>query len=132
MISEQTKIKMSLAKLGRKQTKEHIAKRIKKIRGRKYTPEHRRKISEAQRGEKGNNWKGDKATYNSIHHWVRDTYGRPSICEFCKGYFSGRKIEWANKTGEYKRDREDWIRLCAKCHKAFEKTIKIKRLQSHT
>lgn len=127
----ETLIKLRLAKLGKKQSPETIAKRVVKLKGRVFTKEHRRKISESQKGKLSNNWKGDEATYNSIHHWIRDTYGRPTQCEFCKGHFSGRKIEWANKSGDYKRDRDDWLRLCARCHKAFEKTIEIKRLHSH-
>lgn len=104
-----------------------------KMKGRKFTDDWRKKISEAQKGDKGNNWKGHLATYNSIHHWVRDTFGRPEKCEHCDGLFTGRKIEWANKSGEYKRDREDWIRLCAKCHRKYDKEnpITSKRLNSH-
>lgn len=102
-----------------------------KFKGRKLTNEWKKKIGSAQKGEKGNNWKGEKATYNSIHHWIRRTFGKPTQCEFCLDHFEGYFIHWANKSGEYKRDRSDWIRLCAKCHRAFEKTIEVKRLKSH-
>ena len=104
-----------------------------KLKGRKLSPEHIKKISDSQKGEKGNNWKGALATYNSIHHWVRDTFGKPDECEHCDGIFSGRKIEWANISGEYKREKSDWIRLCAKCHRKYdrENPIQCKRLYSH-
>ena len=98
-----------------------------------HTPEWNKKISEAQKGERGNNWKGALASYNSVHYFVRRTFGKPTKCEHCGGTFSGRKIEWANVSGKYKRDRSDWIRLCARCHKKFDKENPIicKRLYSH-
>jgi len=34
---------------------------------------------------------------------------------------TGKKIHWANKSGEYLRDKDDWIRLCCKCHKKYDK-----------
>lgn len=113
-----------------KEWREKVSKALK---GRKLTLEHRKKIGESQKGEKGNNWKGELATYNSIHSWIRDTFGKPNQCEHCYLFFTGRKIEWANKSGEYKREREDWIRLCAKCHRKFDKENPIicKRLSSH-
>ncbi len=98
-----------------------------------HTPEWNKKISESQKGEKGNNWKGALACYNSVHYFVRRNFGKPNKCEHCKGIFEGRKVEWANKSGQYRRDRDDWIRLCAKCHRKFDKENPIicKRLKSH-
>lgn len=55
--------------------------------------------------------------YTNIHSKIRRRFGTPSVCEDCKGLFSGRFIHWANVSGEYKEDRSDWKRLCAKCHK---------------
>jgi hypothetical protein len=120
-------------KKGAKQSKEWIEKRAIKLRGRVFTKEHRKKIADAQKGDKGNNWKGALATYNSVHHWIRDTFGKPNVCVHCEGTFTGRKIEWANVSGEYKRDRQDWIRLCAKCHRKYdrENPMVCKRLYSH-
>lgn len=117
----------------RHQTKEHREHIRQALLGRKFSPEWKKKISDAQKGGKGNNWKGDKAVYNSIHHWVRDTFGRPATCEYCKGNFTGLKIHWANISGQYKRDRSDWVRLCAKCHRKYdrENPIICKRLFSH-
>lgn len=103
------------------------------LKGRIISPEWRKKISDAQKGKKANNWKGNKATYNSIHHWVRRNFGRPSICEHCTKEFVGLRIHWANVSGQYKRDRKDWVRLCAKCHRKYdrENPIICKRLFSH-
>lgn len=82
------RLAQSLARQGKKQSKELIEKRIAPLRGRKrppfsqewkdkmslakkgkppahgFTIEIRRKLSESQRGEKGNNWKGGITPYN--------------------------------------------------------------------
>jgi hypothetical protein len=77
--------------------------------------------------EKSGMWKDDRVGYDALHDWVKRYYGEPSICEHCfTENLTGCKINWANKTGEYKRDREDWLRLCIKCHRLYDKTHKIR------
>lgn len=77
-------------------------------------------------GENNKNWKGKDVSYAALHHWVKRQFGAPEKCEFCKktekrsGY-----IQWANKSGEYERAREDWIRLCAKCHYHYDRNGRI-------
>lgn len=73
-------------------------------------------------GEKHHAWKGDKVGYLALHDWVKRKLGKPTKCEDCGADgLSGKKIQWANRSGLYKRDLEDWIRLCAKCHHKFDK-----------
>lgn len=74
------------------------------------------------RGFKSLHWKGEKASYREKHWWLRKWYGRPPVCEHC-GLKDERpyKIQWANKSGRYLRDREDWLRLCIKCHIKYDK-----------
>lgn len=67
------------------------------------------------RGPANASWK-EKVGYSGIHMWIRREFGTPSICEEC-GVTDGKKFEWANKSGEYKRDRGDWLRLCTLCHR---------------
>ncbi len=72
-------------------------------------------------------WKGDKVKYNGLHMWVKSKLGRPKKCEHCKKTTNNPyNIHWANKSGEYKRDLSDWIRLCALCHKKYDKLQGIK------
>lgn len=59
--------------------------------------------------------------YQAIHRWVRKTLGKPSHCEHCdspKGMF-----EWANKSGEYLQEPDDWIRLCRSCHRKYDDAV---------
>ncbi len=50
-VTEETRMKMRLAKLGRKQSAEMVANRVKKITGLKRTEETKRKLSEANKGQ---------------------------------------------------------------------------------
>ena len=67
--------------------------------------------------EKAAHWLGDKVGYSGIHQWVERHLGKPIKCEICGKKSTKRgMIQWANKSGEYKRDLSDWMRICAKCH----------------
>ena len=52
----------------------------------------------------------------------RQKLGKPNVCEYCqKNNLVGHSIHWANKSRTYQRKLNDWIRLCAKCHKAYDR-----------
>src|ERR1035441_7311836 len=58
------------------------------------------------------------AKYRALHSWVQANFD-PMPCEFCNGE-KGR-MEWAQKHGqEGSRKREDWLRLCGKCHRKYD------------
>lgn len=62
--------------------------------------------------------------YATIHQWVVRWRGRPAKCEHCgKDGLTERKIHWANIDHKYRRNLNDYIRLCAKCHKNYDKTL---------
>ncbi len=78
-------------------------------------------------------WKGDDVGYISLHVWVKKHLGNPEQCEHCgeKGLYGGYtrmdgvfikkwSIQWANKSGEYKRELGDWTGLCVKCHYEYD------------
>jgi hypothetical protein len=71
--------------------------------------------------EKHGNWKGDSVGKDALHTWVIRKLGRPNICEFC-GH-DNKKTEWANVSQEYKRDINDWWRLCRSCHLSYDYQI---------
>lgn len=61
-----------------------------------------------------------KREYHAIHKWVRKTYGKPSLCEHC-GTTEAKRFEWAAKDHVLGgKRREDWLRLCATCHKRYD------------
>lgn len=65
-------------------------------------------------------WAGDSVGYSGVHVWVRKELGKPSRCDDC-GDTSPRRYEWANISKEYKREVNDWKRLCRPCHHKFDK-----------
>lgn len=73
-------------------------------------------------GENNPNWKGENITYETLHAWLYRKWGKPEQCDFCGA--SDKRIEWANKTGKYTRERKDWLNLCCNCHKNYDKNIK--------
>lgn len=73
------------------------------------------------KGENHPRWKGDKVGYSSLHSWVKRYLGTPETCEECgKTNLKGKYINWANISGKYKRELDDWKRLCKKCHHKFD------------
>ena len=74
-------------------------------------------------------WLENPSLYDSIHAWVRRHFGRPMQCEECAVTNDNpRMIHWANISGEYRKDREDWHRLCAGCHKRSHLSTLIPQL----
>jgi|WetSurMetagenome_2_1015567.scaffolds.fasta_scaffold23663_2 hypothetical protein len=70
-------------------------------------------------GDKSSVWTGDKIQKDSLHCWVAREWGSPRKCDIC-GTEESPKFEWANKYHTYKRNREDWQRLCKKCHLQYD------------
>lgn len=70
-------------------------------------------------GSKNWMWKGENAGYHAIHIWLKTNYGKASKCEHC-GTKKAKRFEWANISGEYKRDISDYLQLCSKCHHKYD------------
>lgn len=89
--------------------------------------ETRKKISKVKKGfflkEDSSQWKGDNASYASIHEWIRKTFLKSNKCEKCNKETS--RIESHNISKKYTRKREDWTFVCKKCHLELEKEYKI-------
>lgn len=74
-------------------------------------------------GKESPNFKKDGIVYSAIHAYASKNFGTPNLCEEC-GTITAKRYDWANKSGKYLRKRNDWIRLCRKCHLIFDGTIK--------
>lgn len=78
------------------------------------------------RDEQRYNWKGENVSYSGLHKWVVRALGKPNTCEHCgRTNLSGKLINWANKSHEYKRDLADWVRLCTRCHGEYDKNYSL-------
>lgn len=56
--------------------------------------------------------------YIDLHKWVRKVKGMPKTCVECGN--TGRWIEWANISHEYKKDPSDYQAMCRSCHRKFD------------
>lgn len=92
--------------------------------------EARKKISKAQKGHKSYHvmvgednpkWKGDEVGYVPLHQWVTRHKGAPKKCEVCSIEREDKVYDWANIDHEYKRDLNDYFRVCRPCHRAYDK-----------
>jgi len=67
----------------------------------------------------------ENLSYKYLHTWVKDNLGHPPKCEHCgvegKKHKGNWSIHWANKSGKYLRDLNDWVGLCPLCHVKFDK-----------
>jgi hypothetical protein len=75
--------------------------------------------------ELSNAWKGSKAGYHAIHIWLSKHYDKGNSCEHCKTTTASR-LEWANISGEYKRNRDDYKVLCPSCHRLYDQNNKCR------
>jgi hypothetical protein len=121
--SVDSRAKMSASRTGHVVSQETREKLSSKLAGRVLSEEWRKKISKSRVGildfDKHYNWKGENAGYGSKHKWVRRVLGVPSLCENCDTT-EAKRFEWANLSGEYKRDISDWARLCTSCHRLID------------
>lgn len=127
--SEETLRKRSEALRGHPVSAETRAKLSAVNRGRRHTAETRRRIAEAIQGKHRtgphhHNWKGDAVGYRSLHEWVARHKKKAGVCSSCGTVVgTARKTgtEWANRSGHYLRDLDDFIELCVPCHRARDR-----------
>lgn len=74
--------------------------------------------TEFKNATKHPNWKGDKVGYTSLHEWIGVHWGKARQY-WCK--CGKQALDWANVTGIYDRDRNNWETMCRSCHKKFDK-----------
>ncbi len=118
--SEEQKEKWSLERKGR-----FLGKRYDPT-GHKVSEKTKRKISKAnskpapwKKGINNGHWMGDRVGYSGIHKWVAYWRGKPKECELCKTN-EVQRFDWASINHKYKRNLNDWLRLCPKCHKSYD------------
>lgn len=88
--------------------------------GLKHKAETIGKMKVAQVGEIHHSWKGEQTGYTAIHKWVERHKGKPSECVKCGNTAPDVKYEWANIDHKYKRNLDDYIRLCCACHREYD------------
>jgi len=82
--------------------------------------------------EKAPNWRGDKVGIQGIHYWLEVNYGMAQKCDNpnCSG--KSKTFEWCKRDGaEYRRKRENFIRLCRSCHRKLDKILPPDQTGNH-
>jgi hypothetical protein len=125
--SPEWKRKISTALQGHQVSAETARKIADSKRGRPLSPEHRQRISDALRGQfvgpAHPGWKGEKVSYSGLHAWVATHKTKTGVCEDCGQYVGTngpRGTQWANISGDYRRDLDDFRELCVLCHRRFD------------
>ena len=66
--------------------------------------------------------------YRALHYWVQRNKGSAATCQICgKIKTTPKSIQWANKSGTYLRELDDWVSLCVPCHRQLDMTFNRKR-----
>jgi hypothetical protein len=60
------------------------------------------------------------ANYKPAHKWIGTHGGAKELCQSCQHDGSVNRLEWANISHEYLRQRSDWLVLCKPCHWQFD------------
>lgn len=128
-ISYKTRIKIRDAKIGVKQTPEHIANHATAIKGKKYSQEHCQNISKSLKGKycgvNSSAWKGGVSYEpycvlfnNEFKERVRENYGRK--CVECGKEENGKKLSVHHVNFDKSSCCSDvkplFVALCASCH----------------
>lgn len=140
-MSEEGKRNIRKSLIGRKQSKATIEKRNESRRGYRHSVETRRRMSEAQKGDKAFNWKGGLTTINervrkSLEYrlWRESVFKRDSYtCVWCKkvgGVLNADHIKPFALYPELRFAVDNGRTLCVPCHKTTDtyggKIIKIR------
>lgn len=89
---------------------------------------HYKMLADLLSDEKHPAWKGQEVSYRGLHQWIRRKKGNPTKCIHCGIESTKPKvIQWANVDGKYRRSLDDFISLCASCHKIYDLNLKSNR-----
>jgi len=85
----------------------------------KRTEEIKKAIGLSKTGNKNPNWLGESVGKIGLHARIKRNNIIP---KFCQGCGKNKKLDLANKSGNYKTDMSDWLWLCRKCHMKYDGT----------
>ena len=59
-------------------------------------------------------------TYSGLHTWLWRNYRhlKHGICQLCERV--DKRTEWANISKQYRKDINDYLELCKKCHDMYD------------
>jgi len=60
--------------------------------------------------------------YSTIHRWIARVAIKTGVCSQCG---QRRFTNWANLSGAYRRDVEDFAEMCVPCHRRYDRARKV-------
>lgn len=57
-------------------------------------------------------------SYSTIHKWLSTHQKKKGYCQYCR---RKTRTTWANVTGIYERDMENFMELCYHCHNLYDR-----------
>ncbi len=120
------KLNPNWGKVGAMRGKKHTLEARKKmsivIKAKNSQPEFTLKRSLAVKAIKNPNWKGEQVKYAGLHRWLSKNYGKAVYCENILCLKLSNKFQWAKLRGkEYTRDKNNYAKLCVKCHMNYDR-----------
>lgn len=79
-----------------------------------------KKVDREKYPKMGNIKSWDNCGYMGKHRRIWKKLGKATHCENPNCSKKCLHYEWANISGFYKEEKEDWKMLCCKCHKIFD------------
>lgn len=73
-----------------------------------------------KKGNKNGMWKSDMVKYGALHSWVNRNKIKIGICTICNEY---KRTEFANIDHKYNRNLNDYMEVCTKCHRLYDKEM---------
>ena len=86
-----------------------------------HSEETKEKLRKKKIGNKNPSWKGNDVSYNGLHRWFRENYGKADRCinTECNGV--SKKYVYALKKGYvHRRNIKNYMMLCEPCHKKYD------------
>ena len=120
IMSQETKDKLRKQRIGIARPKEVVEKISGTFFKKGHTPFNKGKVHLPE--DKNPAWKGDSVGYYSLHNWVKRKLGKANRCVH-SGYSvpCSEKFEWASKSHNAKRDINDYMSLCIRHHRRYDK-----------
>lgn len=94
--------------------------------GKHHTESNKQVMRQVNQGNNNPNWKGDNASSQSNHAYVRRNYPPNGNCQSCKKQIPNDYLELANIRDDRvcTKNRNDYQYLCKPCHRKLDNIIR--------
>ena len=66
-----------------------------------------------------------EGNYRNVHIWLKNTHGKANKCENSNCENKNNRFTWSKIRGKnYEKKRENFWKLCSKCHRSYDNSVK--------